>query len=73
MVLEAHKFSVAVAQCTLAINETGEPAKCMAIGTPLHRQISYLLRLENAAGGGEVRMEHVDRFGIDQLGKVLLE
>ena len=30
----AMKFSVAAAVCTLAMNEIGEPAKCIAIGTP---------------------------------------
>ncbi len=40
-------FCVAAAQCTLAMNETGLPAKCIAIATPflLHNHQSFLFQV----------------------------
>ena len=39
----ARKLSVAAAQCTLAMQLTGVPAKCIAIGTPYSSAMSPIL------------------------------
>ena len=56
------KFSVAAAQCTLAMNEIGRAGKVHRHrDAVLLRVVADLLGFEDAAGGGEVGMDDVDR------------
>ena len=50
------------------MKEIGEPAKCMTIGIAAFLGvIADPLGLQDAAGGGQVRLDHVHRTLIDQI------
>ena len=68
------KFSVAAAQCRLAMNDTGVPAKCMAMATPCSMAKSPIFFVSSRPPErGEVGVDHVHGAHVDELVEVLLQ